>query len=310
MDVRRLDLNLLVVFDAVLNERSVSRAADRLALTQPAVSHALARLRAACGDQILSRQGKAMVPTPKAMALHPEVRAILTRAQRVFALSSAFDPQQSNRQFHIGCSDHAALAVLNPVIGRLLQTAPGIRLQLLHAGRSNAADMIRAGSLDLALGVFNNADDAVLVRTLREVKYLCVMRKSHPLATGRLTLARYAAAQHLQVLVQPGSFGAIDQTLARLGHERDIRLVASHFGVAMGLLANTDLLLTVPADLLPSGQGSGLCTRALPFELEPFRHQLAMSRRAGEDAGIAWLLQELIAAEPARKRAAAARPGR
>lgn len=301
MDVRRLDLNLLVVFDAVLNERSVSRAADRLALTQPAVSHALARLRVACGDAIVIRQGKAMVPTPKAMALHPEVRAILTRAQRVFALSSAFDPRQSNRQFHIGCSDHAALAVLQPVIARLLQDAPGIRLQLLHAGRSNAADMIRAGSLDLALGVFNNADDAVLVRTLREVPYVCVMRKTHPLARARLTLARYASAQHLQVLVQPGSFGAIDQTLARLGHERELRLVASHFGVAMGLVASTDLLLTVPADLATSGPGSALCSRALPFALEPFRHQVALSRRAHEDAGIAWLMAQISAAGPSQK---------
>ena len=303
MDVRRLDLNLLVVFDAVLNERSVSRAADRLALTQPAVSHALARLRAACGDAIVSRQGRAMVPTPKAMALHPEVRAILTRAQRVFALSSAFDPAQSNRQFHIGCSDHAAQAVLHPVIGRLLQAAPGVRVQLLHAGRSNAADMIRAGSLDLALGVFNNADDAVLVRTLREVDYVCLMRQAHPLAArGRLTLPRYAAAQHLQVLVQPGSFGGIDQTLARLGHERDIRLVASHFGVALGLVGQTDLLLTVPADLAKGAHELGLCTRAVPFALEPFRHQIAMSRRAGEDAGIAWLLERLSAAQPPAKR--------
>jgi DNA-binding transcriptional LysR family regulator len=303
MDVRRLDLNLLVVFDAVLNERSMSRAADRLALTQPAVSHALARLRVACGDAIVTRQGKAMVPTPKAMALHPEVRAILTRAQRVFALSSAFDPRQSNRQFHIGCSDHAALAVLQPVIARLLQDAPGIRIQLLHAGRSNAADMIRAGALDLALGVFNNADDAVLVRTLREVPYVCVMRKTHPLARARLTLARYASAQHLQVLVQPGSFGAIDQTLARLGHERELRLVASHFGVAMGLVASTDLLLTVPADLAASGPGSALCIRALPFALEPFRHQVALSRRAHEDAGIVWLMGQISAAGPSPKRA-------
>jgi len=303
MDVRRLDLNLLVVFDAVLNERSVSRAADRLALTQPAVSHALARLRVACGDAIVIRQGKAMVPTPKAMALHPEVRAILTRAQRVFALSSAFDPRQSNRQFHIGCSDHAALAVLQPVIARLLQDAPGIRIQLLHAGRSNAADMIRAGSLDLALGVFNNADDAVLVRTLREVPYVCVMRKTHPLAHARLTLARYASAQHLQVLVQPGSFGTIDQTLARLGHERELRLVASHFGVAMALVASTDLLLTVPADLAASGPGSALCTRALPFALEPFRHQVALSRRAHEDAGIAWLMAQISAAGSSPKHA-------
>lgn len=304
MDFRRLDLNLLVVFDAVLSERSVTRAAERLALTQPAVSHALSRLRAACGDPIVVRQGHGMVPTPKAVALHPEVRALLARAQRVFSLSSAFDPRQSQRQFHIGCSDHAAQALLGPVLPALLRDAPGVRLQLLHAGRSNAADMIRAGALDLALGVFNSADDTIEVRTVRESPYVCLMRAGHPLAGGRFTLARYLAAQHLQVLVQPGAFGGIDQTLARLGHERDIRLVAPHFGAALGLLHGTDLVLTVPDDLAPGARlPPGLLRRAVPFDLDPFRHQIAMSRRANDDPGVAWLVSTLVsAAVPPRAR--------
>ncbi|MBX3608719.1 MAG: LysR family transcriptional regulator [Hydrogenophaga sp.] len=296
MDLRRLDLNLLVVFDTVLTERSVTRAADRLALTQPAVSHALQRLRAACGDDIVRRQGHTMVPTPHAMALHPEVRAILVRAQRVFSLSSAFDPQTTTRQFQVGCSDHAATALLGPLLGSLLAEAPGLRLQLLHVGRSNAADMLRAGALDLALGLFNSADDAIAVRTVREVPYVCAMRTSHPLARGPFTLARYLGAQHLQVLVQPGSFGGIDQTLARLGHERNIRLVAAHFGAALGLLGNTDLLLTVPRDLLPDRPAeAGLCIRALPYEADPFRHQIAYARHATDDPGMAWLLTFLTA---------------
>ena len=304
MDFRRLDLNLLVVFDAVLSERSVTRAAERLALTQPAVSHALSRLRAACGDPIVVRQGHGMVPTPRAVALHPEVRALLARAQRVFSLTSAFDPQTSQRQFHIGCSDHAAQALLGPVLPGLLRDAPGVRIQLLHAGRSNAADLIRAGTLDLALGVLNSADESIAVRTLRESPYVCLMRVGHPCAKGRFTVERYLAAQHLQVLVQPGSFGGIDQTLARLGHERDIRLVAAHFHVALALLAATDLVLTVPEDLAPEAAALGLVKRAVPFALEPFRHQVAMSRRASEDPGLAWLVERIAPVPGSRDRSA------
>ncbi len=296
MDLRRLDLNLLVVFDAVMTERSVSRAADRLALTQPAVSHALARLRVACGDDIVVRRGHAMVPTPKAVALQHEVRALLLRAQRVFAMASAFDPAASHRHFQVGCSDHAANAILLPALGPLLGEAPHVRIQLLHVGRTHAADLIRAGTLDFALGVFNSADDTIAVKTLAEVPYVVFMRRGHPLARRPLSLPAYLAAGHLQVLVQPGSFGGVDQTLSRLGHERNIRLVSAHFDVAWRALESTDLLLTAPRDLVGPGQGTALRQCAVPFELDPFRHQIAMSRRAGDDPGIAWLVQRL---EPA-----------
>lgn len=297
MDLRRLDLNLLVVFDAVVGERSVSRAADRLALTQPAVSHALARLRQACGDDIVVKQGRTMVPTPKAVALQQEVRAILVRAQRVFAMSSVFDPARSRRHFHVGCSDHAAITVLEPVLGQLLVAAPHVRIQLMHVGRTHAADMIRSGALDLALGVLNSADDAIAVRTLREVPYVCVARTGHPAFRRGLTLERYLAAEHLQVLVQSGSFGAIDQTVGHLGHERNIRLVAAHFEAAMRLLPSTDLLLTVPRDIVDRHADKGLSTRNVPFALEPFRHQIAMSRSAVDDPGTAWLIEALCAVQ-------------
>lgn len=294
MNLRRLDLNLLTVLDAVLTERSVSRAADRLALTQPAVSHALARLRSACGDDIIVRQGRAMVPTPKALALQPEVRAILSRAQRVFSMASAFDPTQSTRHFQVGCSDHAAQAMLAPVLRDMLREAPGVRMQLLHVGRTHVADMIRSGSLDLALGVFNSADDMMAVQTVRDVPYVCVMRTGHPLLKGPWTLAHYLQAEHLQVLVQPGSFGVVDQTLTRLGRERSIRLVSAHFHVALGLLPQTDLLLTVPQDLLPAGRSHAWGVRELPFAVEPFRHQIAIARRSNDDPGVTWMVSRIL----------------
>ena len=295
MDLRRIDLNLLLVFDAVLAERSVSRAAARLALTQPAVSHALARLRQACGDPIVERRGRTMVPTPRAVTLQPEVRALLTRAERVFTLSGDFDPCQSTRVFQIGSSDLAAQVLLAPVLGVIRSRAPGVRLHLLHAGRNDAIDLIRAGTLDIALGVFHSADETVQIRTVRDSPYVCAMAASHPLAQGELTLARYLSAAHLQVLVQPGTFGVIEQTLARRGAERDIRLTAAHFGAALAMLrSGANLLLTAPADLFPQASCDGLCLRSPPFEVEPYRHQVALSRRASDDPGLAWLVEHIV----------------
>lgn len=290
MDLRRFDLNLLRVFDVVVSERSVSRAAAQLMLTQPAVSHALSRLRAACNDPILERRGRSMVPTPRAVALHPEVRALLARAQRVFSLSGEFDPAHSTRSFQIGCSDYAAQTLMPRALRAIRREAPDVKLFLVHAGRSDALDLLRAGTLDVALGVFNAADDALQVRTVLEEPYVCAMAKKHPLACGRLTLERYLQAEHVQVLVQPGISGVIEHTLARQGVERRIRLVTAHFSTALSMVTQSDLLLTAPRGLLRSPQAGGLRQVPVPFAVDPFRHQIALTKRSLVDPGITWLV--------------------
>lgn len=290
MELRHIDLNLLRVFDAVVSERSVSRAAVQLSLTQPAVSHALARLRIACGDAILERHGRAMVPTAHAAALLPQVRALLAQAQRIFSSTAHFDAAQSQRSFQVGASDYAVQRLLPPVLASVRRTAPGVRLRVLHAGRSDALDLLHAGAIDLALGVFNSADDSLQLRTVLEEPYACAMAAGHPLARGTLTLPRYLQAAHLQVLVQPGRLGAIEQTLARLGVERRVAMTSAHFGPAVALVAATDLLLTAPRGLFgPRPSANGLHMAPPPFALEPYRHQIAASKRAMADPGIAWL---------------------
>lgn len=299
MNLRRLDLNLLTVFDAVIAERSVSRAAARLSLTQPAVSHALGRLREACGDAIIERYGRAMVPTARALALHGEVRAILARAQRVFTMSGDFDPASSERVFHLGSSDYAAQATLPALVTRVRKAAPLVRIAMHHTGRNDGPDLVRSGVLDAALGVFNPAEEELHAELVTEEPYVCAMSARHPLARKRrLALADYAQAAHVQVLVQPGTTGVIEETLARLGRPRRIAVVSAHFLVATSLLENSDLLLTAPRGLF--AQARGLKLHALPFAVIPFRTQLACARRQLADPGLRWLRAQVLQAAQGR----------
>jgi len=295
MNLRRLDLNLLTVFDAVIAERSVSRAAARLSLTQPAVSHALGRLREACGDAIIERYGRGMVPTARALALHGEVRAILARAQRVFTMSGAFDPATSERVFHLGASDYAAQITLPALLRRLRKSAPRLRIAVHHTGRNDGPDLVRSGVLDVALGVFSPAEEEMHTELICEEPYACAMSASHPLARKRmLTLEDYANAAHVQVLVQPGITGVIEEALARLGRPRSIAVVSAHFLVAVTLLEGTDLLLTAPRGLFAGARAQGLKLHAPPFAVIPFRTQLACARRQLADPGLTWLRTQLL----------------
>jgi DNA-binding transcriptional LysR family regulator len=301
MNPHRLDLNLLTVFDAVIAERSVSRAAARLSLTQPAVSHALARLREACGDAIIERYGRGMVPTARALALHGEVRAILARAQRVFTMSGGFDPATSERVFHLGASDYAAQVTLPALVGRLRRHAPGVRISVHHTGRNDGPDLVRSGVLDAAVGVFSPGEEELYTELLREEPYACALSTRHPLARKRaLALEDYARAAHVQVLVQPGVTGIIDETLARLGSPRRIAMVSAHFLVALSLLDGSDLLLTAPRGLFANAVGLKLF--APPFAVIPFRTQLVCARRQLADPGLAWLREQLSARTSGRSR--------
>jgi DNA-binding transcriptional LysR family regulator len=289
VSLRRIDLNLLVVFEAVVAEASVSRAARRLHLSQPALSHSLARLREAFGDPILVRRGRAMEPTPVALAALPEVRSLLAQVGRLFAHGGRFDPGTSERSVHIGASDYAAAAVLPRVLPRLREEAPSLRLRIHHAGRSDAPGLLRSGQLDLALGVFNNLTADLRTMPLLEEPYLCAVAAGSRARLPR-ALDAYLQAQHLNVLVQGDSLGLIDEALAQRGQARRIVATVPHFEAAIALLADTDLVLTAPTGLLRAHLAAGrvLCAPP-PVDLPPFRTQLAWSVRSEADEGLRWL---------------------
>ncbi|MBN9410628.1 MAG: LysR family transcriptional regulator [Burkholderiales bacterium] len=302
MDLRRIDLNLLVVLEAVVSETSVSRAARRLHLSQSALSHSLARLREAFGDPILVRHGRAMEATPRALAALPEVRSLLVQVGRLFAHGGRFDPATVDRHIHIGASDHAAATVLPRLLERMREQAPNIRLRVHHAGRVDAPAMLRSGELDLALGVFNHLTADLGTLPLHDDPYLCAVdARTGP--RRPMTRTDYLQCEHVNVLVQGDTLGVIDEALARQGLTRRIVLTVAHFGTALALLRGTPLVYTGPASLLrAAGAVAGLKVFEPPLQLPPFPTQLAWSRRTDNDEALQWMRSVLAgggAAQPA-----------
>ncbi len=295
MNLRRLDLNLLVVFEALVAEASVSRAARRLHLTQPALSHALARLRVAFGDPILVRQGRTMHATPRALVALPEVRVLLAQVGRLFTSGGRFDAALAERTIHIGVSDYAALAVLPKVLPRIRREAPSLRFVMHHAGRHDAPALIRSGAMDLALGVFGHMTADISVQTVLEEPYLCATWRGAK-RRARPGIADYLAAEHLNVLVRGDSLGLIDEALARRGETRRIVVTVPHFITAAALLRGTGMWLTAPQGLLRRfAREFEMATFRPPLELPLFRTQLAWSRQREDDEGLAWLRARLLA---------------
>jgi DNA-binding transcriptional LysR family regulator len=289
MDFRKIDLNLLVIFEAIVSETSVSRAARRLHLSQSAMSHSLMRLRETFGDPILVRQGRSMEATPRALAALPEVRSLLAQVGQLFAHGSRFHPATADRIVQIGASDFAASAVLSPVVQRVHREAPSLRFRVIHAGRVDAPGMLRSGQLDLALGVFNNLTADLCSLPLLEDPYLCAMdaASGSPRPT---TEEAYLACEHVNVLVQGDVLGLIDEALARRGMSRKIAVTVAHFGTALTILRGTDLIYTGPASLFQSIPMSGsLRTFVPPVALPPFPTQMVWSRRSDQDQGLRWV---------------------
>ena len=289
MDLRRIDLNLLVSFEAIVSEASVSRAARRLHLSQSALSHSLMRLREAFGDPILVRHGRGMEATPRALAALPEVRSLLAQVGRLFAHGGRFDPATADRILHIGASDLAAATVLPRVVQRVRVDAPSLRLRVFHAGRVDAPGMLRSGQLDLALGVFNNLTADLCTRPLLEDEYRCAVAADSPRPIPR-TEQEYLSREHINVLVQGDVLGLIDEALARRGKTRNIVVTVAHFGAAIALLSGTDLVYTGPAGIFSAAAAEGLVrTFEPPVALPAFPTQMAWSQRSDQDEGLRWM---------------------
>lgn len=293
MDVRRIDLNLLVVLEAIVAEGGVTRAARRLHLSQSAMSHALARLREAFGDPVLVRHGRAMEVTARAQAALPRVRAILSQAGRLFGDAGAFDPAAAQHEFHVGASDYAVLSALAPLLPRLREQAPAMRLHVRHAGRVDAPRLLRSGELDLALGVFNTLTADLASEPVLVEPYLCAMARGRGLRPPDSAQAWLDAA-HLNVLVQGDTLGLIDEALAARGLSRRIVVTVPHFMAALQVLPGTDLVYTGPAGLLRNpAMARGLRVFEPPLTLPAFRTQQAWARRAEDDPALQWLRQQI-----------------
>lgn len=274
---RTLDLNLLRVFDEVMTERSLTRAARKLSLTQPAVSNALRRFREAVGDELIKRNGQAMAPTPRALALWPAVREALRQLQEVLT-PSHFVPAQASTTFVLAMADATAAALIPGLVEVMDREAPGVSIRVVPLTTRDPRRLLEDEAVDLAIGYFPAAFADLTARAqageaiafsqqrLYSGEYVCVMRRDHPLAKGPFTLNRYCAARHLLVSFSGRPFGFVDEALALLKRERRIVLTVNQFFTAGKVVTHSNLLTVLPRHFVNStGLTEQLVLRELPF---------------------------------------------
>lgn len=306
---RTLDLNLLRVFDAVMREENLTRAAAHLAMTQPAASNALRRLRNALDDELFLRAAHGLEPTPFARAIWPAVSTALEQLRSTLA-PAVFDPEVAIHTFVVAMADATATLLMPPLIRRLEREAPGVSLRVLPVMTRDPRSELETSDIDLAVGFFPQAIRAVTLHAMNEdtpgpfglqrlytSDYACVMRADHPLAQETLTLDAYCAAHHLLVSYSGRPFGFVDEALAALGRKRRVVATVNQFFVAGQVVENSDLLTVVPEHFIAStGLGDVLAVRRLPLATPPVHVDMLWAAHAANRPGHDWLRNALLAA--------------
>ena len=300
---RTLDLNLLRVFDEIMAERSLTRAARNLNLTQPAVSNALRRLREALGDDLVQRSGQGMAPTPRARAIWPAVREALEQLE-LSLVPNEFMPAQAKTTFILAMADATAAKLMPGLVEILENEAPGITLRVVPLTTRDPRDLLDQESCDLAVGFFpsvladltaHSQGDGPLPfahQRLYDGQYVCVMRKGHPLAGRNMSLDDYCNARHMLVSFSGRPYGFIDEALAALGRQRQIVLTVNQFFTAGRVVAHSNLLTVLPRHFISvTGIANELALEPLPFEVPLVHVDALWHRRSQLRASHQWLRQ-------------------
>jgi DNA-binding transcriptional LysR family regulator len=288
MNNLHVDLNLLHLFEVLVSERHVSRAANRVGLSQPAMSHALRKLRQLLNDQILVRKGIAMVPTPAALRLLPAVREILTNSLDLVRGEQNFEPSSYRRTFRLGMTDYASLVILPKLAIALRRNAPNTRIVVTHVGRRDAAEAVKSGEIELAIGAFPRTAglNSLLLSTER---YKCAVWRGNKQIRGKLSLERYLSLPHLLVDAAGEANGVMDIELARLNLQRNIVSIVPHFLVAPSMLRQTDMILTLVERLLRKEEHSSqLRIIDPPLKLPDYRLSMIWDQHSNSDKALEW----------------------
>ena len=250
MNIKNIDLNLLVVFDALFDERSVTRAADRLALTQPTVSGMLKRLRRQFSDELFVRTSHGILPTPRAETLAEPIKDLLGAAEAL-VIPESFDPATSETTIRLCGSDYTQYAVIGPVIGELREIAPRVRVSVFPRPASGLTELMARGEIDLFVAVPEFAAADLPTQELYRDRYVCVARRDHPIRTSSISLQQLCAFDHLLVAPTGGSFsGPVDSVLNGLGFRRRVAAAVPTFHILFEVLHTDDFLAFVPEQLL------------------------------------------------------------
>ena len=321
IDLSRTDLNLLVLFEAVLRTRHVGRAAAHLNLSPSAVSHGLGRLRRLLDDPLFLKTPKGVVPTARAAQLAGPIAELLAGARSILSAAGPFDPATSRRRFAIGAPDGVSAVFLPPLLADLRRCAPGIDIgvrQLLPAAgdirpedawRSAWAEL-DARAVDLAVVPADDVPLRFARRILYEEDFVLVMRAGHPFRRNP-SLERYCEAQHLVVSLAGDPSGFVDERLARKGRTRRVALTVPNFMFALAVVAESDLLCAVPRRFAAAHAARfGVAAIDAPLPLGRFKLQIVLPQVAMTDAGVAWLVGLLQGASVPSNTLRPARDGR
>jgi len=286
MNIKNFDLNLLRVFIAIYATRNVSKAAQQIGLTQAAMSNALRRLRDQCDDPLFVRSNGSMEPTVLATALAPSVKEALSVIERSFINSLGFDPCTSSRTFRLLTSDVGERVVLPKLMVALESVAPGICVEALRLSHVDYAQALRSGDVDLAIGNIAFLQRGFYQQLLFEDRYLCITRKGHPSVRGELTLSAYLAESHV-VSLAGSTDSLVESALASMQRRRNIKLTVTHYYGASAIVAESDLIATVPENAVSAMPT--LQKLPLPFAVPNARVRQFWHRRAHKDPANQWL---------------------
>jgi DNA-binding transcriptional LysR family regulator len=296
MDLTRLDLNLLVSFEALWAERSVSRAARRMGIGQPAMSDALRRLRGLFGDALFVRASGGMQPTPKARALAGQIAPLLGRLREVMGEQVAFAAAEARRAFTLASTDYTTLVLLPELLGALRRQAPGIDLRLVGYDKDAVAGLLDRGEVDLAVGVFPSPPPGSVATPLFTEHFVGLARIGHPaLRAEPIDLATFAGLPQALVSVRRDERGIVDEALKAHGLTRRVALVVPYMLLLAKTLAETDLVAVVPERAAVAIDGRALRRFTLPVALEPFTVAMLWNPVARSDAASGWLRQLVVA---------------
>lgn len=305
MNIARIDLNLLVYLDVLLRERSVTKAADQLGITQPAMSNSLRRLRDMLNDPLLIRTSEGMTPTERALEIQPQIREILAAIEKAVQPAADFDAATSERVFRIMASDYAESTLIPELLTQIRQQAPKIRLDILTPSDVSIQD-VEKGKVDMAINRFDYLPQSFHQSTVWRDNFACLLSRDNPIAED-FTIDSYLSSKHIWVSktgmgvgvgMTPGDtqrLGWVDEALAVFGKRRDIRVFTRHYQVAAQLAQQPDLIATLPRQFaLLYRDRADLLIKNPPFPVVPFELKMAWSPLLHHNPGHAWLRRLIV----------------
>lgn len=293
INLARIDLNLLVLFEVVLQERHVGRAAEQLNLSPSAVSHGLGRLRRLLNDPLFIKTPKGVVPTARANELAAPIAELLGGARNVIAMASPFDPATSTRRFTLGAPDGTSVVILPPLMSHIARAAPHVNIVVRHLPFETAFQDLESRTIDIAITPFDVIPARFTARVLFDEDFVIAMREGHPFAKSP-TLDKFCELPHLLVSLGGDVHGFVDNVLAKHGRKRRVALAVPNFMLAMALLAKSDLIAALPRTMVSMhARRFGLVMTEPPLPLMQSKLRALMPKSASRDKGLAWLMDAI-----------------